>query len=194
MKAIRQRFSKRIQNGAWHDLRRGGSTRGPLLIAIVLAAAMPSRIGLAEEGHAGDASEHGEEHFHKNEVAVFLGSTQSEEHHGDRDDPEFTIGIDYERRLTEHFGLGLLADFVAEGNREILLGIPFFLHAGKSAKFELAPGWHKVKEDGSDGGVLRLGFHWAFEVGRGSLSPAVFYDITEEDNLWVFGLGIGRGW
>jgi len=194
LKAIRQRFRERDQEGRPLTWRRARSGRGPLLTALVLAVGMLSQNGLAEEDHSGDAAEHGEEHLHKNHFAVFLGSTQSEEHHGDRDDPQFTIGVDYERRLTKVLGVGLLADYVVEGNREFLLGIPFFVHAGKSAKFEVAPSWHKIREDGTDGGVLRLGFHWEFEMGRGSISPAIFYDITEEDNLWILGLGFGRGW
>ncbi len=79
--------------------------------------------------------EHGDGHyFHKNHVSMFLGSTQSEKHHGERDDPGFSIGLDYERRLNQAVGVGLLVDWVAEGSREYLIGVPLFLHVGTHAK------------------------------------------------------------
>lgn len=74
-------------------------------------------------------------------------------------------------------------------------GVPVFLHAGKSARFELAPGWHKVRDSEEDDEfVLRTGFSWDFEIGGGTLTPSIFYDISEGENLFVAGLAVGKGW
>ncbi len=151
-------------------------------------------IVMAEDQH-GAGVEHAEgHHFHKNHISMFLGATQAEKHHGERDDPGFSIGIDYERRLNQVIGVGFLADWVVEGNREYLLGIPLFLHVGRHAKFQLAPGWHKLNEEHEDGWVFRTGFGWGFEVGKITLTPALYYDITENENIFVAGLEIGKGW
>ena len=141
----------------------------------------------------GDNTEHGSHHFHKNHFALFLGSTQPDEH-GERTDAAFTVGIDYERRLNRRIGVGFLADMVTGGNREALVGLPLFLHFGKRAKFQLAPGWHEVAESHDAGLVWRTGFIWDFEVGKNTISPSIYYDITEHENLFVVGVGIGKGW
>ena len=65
--------------------------------------------GEEHDGLEGEHEEgHGEEHEHKNHIALFIGSTQAEEEHGERDDPQLTLGLDYERRLTRVFGLAPL--------------------------------------------------------------------------------------
>jgi len=143
----------------------------------------------AEPHHDDDVA-----HHHKNHIAIFIGATQAEEHHGERNDPHFTLGIDYERRLSTLFGLGLLADGVIGGKRDYLVGVPLFLHASEHIVLQLAPAWHKVEEGNHSGAVLRSGIIWSIPVGTGTLSPSLFYDIAESDNIWVFGLSIGKGW
>jgi hypothetical protein len=172
-----------------------GVRRFAIGFAVAMAIMAQAAVGLAEDAHHEDAEHHHEDHDHPNHFAIFVGSTQSEEHEGDRNDPQFTLGFDYERRLSRLFGLGFLADYVIEGHRELLVGIPGFFHVPNGPTFQLAPGWHKAKESGHSGGVVRLGLLWEFDVTSSiSLTPAVFYDIAKEDNLWVFGLNVGKGW
>ena len=165
-----------------------------------------------EHGEGGeDAEEHGEEHhFHKNHFAVIISATEApeehgEEHHGDphsegssggKDDPDFTIGFDYERRITQLFGLGGTIDWVAEGRREILFGPFAILHPFAGSKFWVAPLAERVRETGDWELVWRLGVGWDFEIGKSgkySIAPNINYDITEEHELWVVGVAIGRG-
>jgi hypothetical protein len=146
----------------------------------------------ATVGH--EASEgHDEERHHKNHVAFFVGSTEAEEHHGVKEDRDFTMGLDYERRLTRIVGVGGVVDWVVEGNREYLIGVPVYLHVGRHAKFELAAAVQHLSETGENGFVFRTGFHWDFPVGSLSIVPAVFYDFTEEQDFFIFGIGIGKG-
>ena len=170
----------------------------------------------AEHEPEGESLEEGEEsgeeeEFHKNHFAVFLGFTEAvEEHsavphgngHGEthsersnsgEDDADFTIGLDYERRFTQLFGFGGMFDWVVEGNREFLLGPAFFLHPFGGSKLFAAPLWERVRESGDNELVIRLGAAWEFEVGKYSIAPNVIYDITEEHELWVLGVTIGRG-
>lgn len=151
--------------------------------------------GTAEEHEGGE--EHGGEHHHKNHFAVFVGSTEAEEHHGEKGDPDFTMGLDYERRLNKWFGAGAMLDFVVEGQREYLVGPLFILHAGRNAKLFAAPCYQRVREsDDGAGFAFRMGFSWDFYIrkGKNTIFPAIYYDITEEQNFLVLGVGFGLGW
>lgn len=169
--------------------------------------------GEQREGTEEHAEEHGEEHhFHKNHFGVFIGSTEGveqhgEEHHdtghgavssegssGGKDDPDFTIGLDYERRLTKLIGIGGMVDFVVEGRREFLLGPIGFLHPFKSAKFFAAPLVERVRETGDWEFVFRVGGLWEFHVGKFSVAPYAGYDISEEHEIWILGVAFGKGW
>ena len=166
-----------------------------------------------------DGEEHGEEHgeghhFHKNHFAVILSSTEAVEEHGEehngnghgethsegssgKDDPDFTIGFDYERRLSQLIGVGGMIDWVAEGRREFLFGPIGFLHPFKGSKFWVAPLAERVRETGDWELVWRIGAGWDFPIGKSgkySIAPNINYDITEEHELWVIGLAIGMGW
>jgi hypothetical protein len=138
------------------------------------------------------AEEH-EEHYHENHMALFVGSTEAEEHHGEKGDPDFTIGLDYERRLNKLFGLGAFAEWVAEGNREYLLGPMVFLHPYKGAKLYAAPCYQHIQESGTDNFVFRVGASWDFEFGEYSVGPNVIYDFADEQDLLVLGVGFGVG-
>lgn len=149
----------------------------------------PGEHGQAE-GHAGESPEG---HHHRNHLSFFIGSTEAEEHHGEQEDPDFTIGLDYERRLSKVFGIGVLVDFVVEGKREYMIGVPVFLHAGERAKFQVAPGFHHLSHTGENELVLRTGFMWEFPVGGIALSPTFFYDIVDGQNFIVLGVTVGKG-
>lgn len=170
------------------------------------------------EEHAG-GEEHGEgHHLHKNHFAVILSSTEAVEEHGEehngnghgnghgetrsegsssgKDDPDFTIGFDYERRLSKMIGVGGMIDWVAEGRREFLFGPIGFLHPFKGSKFWVAPLAERVRATGDWELVWRIGAGWDFPIGKSgkySIAPNINYDITEEHELWVIGLAIGMG-
>jgi hypothetical protein len=165
----------------------------------------------AEEHSGGE--EHGQEHhFHKHHIAVFIGSTEGieehgEEHHGNghgeirsagssstKDDPSFTLGFDYERRLTKLLGFGGMLDWVVEGRREFLIGPIGFLHPFMGAKLFAAPLAERVEETGDWEFVTRVGVGWDFAVGKWNIAPNASYDMGEEHDLWVLGVAIGRGW
>ena len=162
-------------------------------VVVILFVLSSANIAVAEgENHAD--SDHGAEHYHKNHFAIFTGVTAAENHDDIYENPHFTIGLDYERRLGQVLGVGLLADLVVDANRELLIGVPLFFHVGKHAKLQLAPGWHKVKENQETGLVVRTGFIWDFEVGKNTISPSLFYDISEHEHIFVFGISLGKGW
>ena len=175
----------------------------------------------AEEHEGGQ--EHGGEHggghhFHKNHFAVLLSATEAIEDHGEahnggehgnghaethsegtssgKDDPDFTIGFDYERRLSQLIGVGGMFDWVVEGRREFLLGPAGILHPFKGSKFWLAPLAERVRETGNWELVVRIGAGWDIPIGKSgkySIAPNINYDISDEHQLWVVGVAIGKG-
>lgn len=149
----------------------------------------------ADEAHeAADehAEEHGE-HLHANHIAVFVGATEPEEHHGEKEDPDFTLGVDYERRLSRLWGVGGMIDWVVEGRREWLIGPIGFVHPYKGLKFFAAPCYQHIREGAKDEFVFRLGAAWDFEVGKYSIAPNVIYDFAAEHDFLVLGVTVGRG-
>ncbi len=165
---------------------------GVITVLAALTLALPARIEAEEQEHHEPT---GEEHFHKNHVAVFVGSTEAEEHHGEKTDPDFTVGFDYERRFSKLFGAGAMLDFVVEGRREYLVGPLFILHPGMGAKLFAAPCYQSVREGGEVNFVFRSGFGWDFFFGKGKYSvfPSVYYDFAEGQDFLVIGVGFGMG-
>ena len=155
-------------------------------------SAQVHNVGATPGEHEETAGENGE-HHHKNHIAVFVGATEGEELNGEKEDPDFTLGIDYERRLSSLFGFGGMADWVVEGNREYLLGPIGFLHPYRGAKLFAAPCYQRVREEGENNFVLRIGASWDFAIGKYTVGPEIIYDFAEEENFLVFGVGFGMG-
>ena len=179
-----------------------GRVQKHLRLALLLLACCPGSQTWASSFADQEAEEPGEnaktheaepgEEEKKNEIAVFIGSTEGEVEDGEKKDRDFTIGLDYERRLTQRVGIGGLYDWVAEGNREFLIGVPVFLHPGKTATLQVAPCVQRIREDKETNFVLRLGFSWGFDVGKMRIAPEILYDIAEGQDFVVFGVAFGK--
>ena len=130
---------------------------------------------------------------HRDSLALFLGATESDGSGVEKEDPRFTFGLEYERHLTELFGVGVVLERVGEDDRETLLLVPAFFHVG-AALFQIAPGVQKADETDSDyEAVGRFGFGWEFEVReRLFLVPMMIFDFTDEREFLVLGVSIGR--
>ena len=94
-------------------------------VSLILFGAL-STLANAEEIHG--ASEH------QHSLSVFLGNT-----HENVDD-EFTIGVGYERRLNEDWGMGGLIEYAGGKFDSTILGIPVFFYPDRHWRFWLAPG------------------------------------------------------
>lgn len=140
----------------------------------------------ATEGHGGEL-------HHRNHLALFIGATEAEEHHGEKDDPDFTLGIDYSRRLSPLFGVGGLFEVVVEGKREFVLGAIGLLHPYGGLKIYAGPCYQKIREGSQDKVIFRVGVTWDIEVGKYSIGPSVIYDLSDDQNFLVLGVAIGRG-
>ena len=136
--------------------------------------------------HEEHEAQHEEAHeHHANTLGLFLGRTFE----GREDD--FTMGLEYERRINESFGVGLLVEHVFGDLDFWIYGVPFALH--KDAwKFYVAP----AIEDGEHGSefLARLGAEYAFELEGGwEISPQLNLDFVDSEEVWVLGVVIGKG-
>jgi hypothetical protein len=121
-----------------------------------------------------------QESGNRHAVAVFLGDTYDDGDHG------FTLGLDYEYRLSRWLGLGGMVDFVGSGDREYVVGVPLFLHATKRLTFELAAGMERA--GGSNNALVRLGAMYGIPLGPVDLVPSFMLDFVDSDTVYVFGV------
>jgi len=178
------------------------ATWGTWCLALVLLAA--PALAAAQEHEAepsGDdgAETHGHE-YHPNEIAVFFGETDEPGH-----DPQFTLGVEYERRLSQRWGVGALVDYAGGGLRNTVVAVPVFWHPGERWILLAAPGVeaHDGRGDDGHGGVdedetffvFRLGTVYLIPLaGSWKLAPAVNLDLVDGEKVWVYGANVTFGW
>jgi hypothetical protein len=138
-----------------------------ILLIAVFVFTLTLQALAAEEEH----EEHKESHYHRNHVGLFLGSTHEEGEH------KFTIGLDYEYRFSQYFGIGLLGEYVGEPDREGVGLVPLFLHPYKGLRFMAAPGVKPKKDE--DKFIWRLGVAYRFPIGNWTIAPEFNVDFSE---------------
>ena len=123
--------------------------------------------------------------FHPNLLALFVGVTRE-----GSNENGLALGIEFERRLSESFGVGVIAEHTFGDLDFWVYAVPFAYHTGRW-KFYIAPG----VEDGDHGSesLVRLGGEYAFEVGAWEISPQLDVDFVDGDQVLVLGVAFGKG-
>lgn len=162
--------------------------------AVVLGALIPT--ATAEEPASGvhlraaPDAEHAIPHHH---VALFVGAASRYEVAEEEErETGLALGIEYEYRMAEHWGAGLLAEAVTTTHaRDGILVVPLNWHPWEWLKLSAAPGVEFV-EHGAHEFVVRLAAAYEFELGHYNLAPEVSVDFTRESQTVVYGLSFGR--
>ncbi len=150
-----------------------------VLSVAVFVLTMPLQARAAEEEHG----EHKEWHYHRNHVGLLLGITHEE------GEDEFTIGLDYEYRFSQYFGIGALMEYVGEDAREgVGMGL-LFIHPYKGFRFLAGAGVKPKAEETKF--IWRLGIGYRFHMGNWSIAPEFNLDFTEGRTVEVFGVSFG---
>jgi hypothetical protein len=123
------------------------------------------------------------EDFAPNGIELFLGATL---HDGDA---ETSLGLAYERRIRQEFGVGVMAEFTK--GREWVLAVPFSWHVTESWKVEFAAGAELAPDD-DDEFLARIGASYEFGFSGWSLAPELNVDFAGGEVKTV--LGISFGW
>lgn len=150
-----------------------------LLASFLLSAVPPWAMAADPSSASGHA-------FHSNHLAFFAGFSGEV-----RRERAFSLGLDYERRISESFGVGALVER-ANGDRDFwIAAIPFSWHRGHW-KFSIALGVEHEKGH-DDHGLLRLGAGYAFEMDGFEVAPLIAVDFVDGDTVSILGVTVGRG-
>jgi hypothetical protein len=130
-----------------------------------------------------DAPEH---NSHKHHVAVFLGNTH--DHHGNN---AFTVGVDYEYRLTDLFGTGGVIDHAGGDINATVIAGGLFTHPWKGLRLATLLG--NEHQTGHNEFLVRLGMSYDFHIKKWILTPIIDVDLLESGHQnWVYGIAVGR--
>ena len=154
------------------------------VIAFLILLASPHAGAESAGEHEGHGSEHA---FHRNVVAACVGVTSE-----DCREKALTLGLEYERRFTPTFGLGVVAER-AFGDLDFwVFAVPFAWHNGPW-KLYAAPGVEDSDEHGSEF-LFRVGVEYGFEVGNFEIAPQLDIDFVDGQEVLVLGVTIGKGY
>jgi len=152
-----------------------------IALCVTLLGASPL---FAESSH--DEPHEGGHAYHPNVVGVFAGVTSEERREG-----SFTLGLEYHRRFSEQFGIGVVAEHVFADHDFNVVAVPFSWYLGQWKLFA-GPGFEK--SDHHDREFLaRVGAEYAIPVGKIEISPQIMVDFVDGDSVLVFGLTFGKG-
>jgi hypothetical protein len=105
----------------------------------------------------------------------------------------FALGAEYAYHVNDRWAYGAFADGVSGLDRSFAAGLQAYWHATHALVLVAGPGLELHHDEWRP--IARLGATYEFPMGKGwALAPAVFYDITEGENLWIYGLNISSAW
>lgn len=127
-----------------------------------------------------------------NHVALFVGNTQSDGY------TLATVGVDYERKLNDQFGVGVFAESLSDSSHSaVIVGIPFFYHPTflEHSKLIAAVAVEEltVAEKTKQKSLVRVGGGYDFYIQAISISPTLFLDFVGGKTATVYGVAIGAG-
>jgi hypothetical protein len=129
--------------------------------------------------------------FERHHVGLFLGgATRFDDR--DEDETDLAIGIEYEFRLNQAFGVGgLIEGIPTSGVRDLVLATPVVWHPVDGLKLSLAPGieFHDQDKDF----MIRFAAGYDFRIGRFTIGPDVSLDLTHHSRTLVYGVFGGVG-
>lgn len=153
-----------------------------LLLLVGLLAVAPAEAEYAEHPGSG--------HYHRNMAELFLGSTYEDRDHGSENG--VTIGLTYERRLTEFLGFGDFYEYAVGYFDKWSIGVPLFIHLYEGWRFALAPGLEHRESD--DEFLFCTGAAYEFELSEPwVMLPEFNVDFEDGEEALVFGLSFGFG-
>ena len=161
----------------------------PLSLTLVLGALLSAGVGAEEQPageHEADKSHESHNSHESSEphstVGIFIGDTNEDRRNG------FTVGLEYEYRVSQLLGLGITAEHVAGEFDTNVFVAPIALHSGPW-KVYAGPGI----EDGEEGSefLMRVGLEYGFHFGEYEISPQVDVDFVDGEQLFVLGVVFG---
>jgi len=118
-------------------------------------------------------------------ISALTGTTYTDEH-----GHAFTFGIDYEYRINDFLGVGIVAEYAFEDLDAYTYLLVADLHITPKFIAQVGPG---VEFHGGDKiAVGRLGLLYEFEINNFTLSPQLHYDYHHDhEDAVVAGIAVG---
>jgi hypothetical protein len=160
--------------------------------AIAVVAFLAPKYSLAEEHHDAETHDHGHA-YHENAIAGFIGFTGEDNRTGSGRERALTLGLEYERRFSESFGI-LFAAERAFGDLDFtVLTVPLVYHRGRWA-FSAGPGIELPDHEEDNEFVFRVGATYsAYTRDSFELAPKVGLDFVSDEVVFFAGLIVGFG-
>lgn len=160
----------------------------------------------SEEQEHGESHDH---HFHRHHLGLTLAATSHLEKGGNT---YFTLGAEYEYRISKLIGIGVIGELIFAEHTEYLFALPLFFHVTESLWFRIAPGYeiaHHSEEgkdvhakEGHGNGenctqkakfLTRIGAGYNLNAGGFIITPTVDLDFFKSQTSLVWGINICRG-
>jgi hypothetical protein len=123
----------------------------------------------------------------RHELGLFLGITVKE------GDTGFSLGLDYEYRISRRFGIGGLVEYTGADFRDGVVGVPLYWHPWKELKLVAAPGVEIQPAERDSEFLVRAGAEYGFALRRGfEIAPALYFDFTADDIAMVVGAAVAK--
>ena len=161
----------------------GRALNSRMALATALALLAPGFACAEETAHHGESHAHA---AHKNLLALFVGAATDA-----RRDKGPALGIEYERRLSERFGIGVVIERTFGDLDSMVYAVPFAYHSG-AWKAYIAPGIED-REGHEAENLVRIGAEYGFEAGSWEIAPQVDLDFVEGSRVFVIGVTFGKG-
>lgn len=117
-------------------------------------------------------------------LSVLLARTSEDE------EAAGSVGIDYELRVSDVVGLGVVAEYAFEDLDATTLLAVTDLHVTPSFIFQTGPGVEFIEDE--ERFVYRFGVLYEFELGEGrTISPQIHRDFTSGEDALVVGVALG---
>ena len=133
----------------------------------------------------------GHDKSHPHHLGLLAGwATESKE--GRDDENGFALGLEYEYRFHEKWGVGAVLEALGQDTvRNWLLVFPVSLHPGGNWRLVAGPGIESTPKKDKFAFRFGVGYHIGIG-GNWSLNPEAFLDLIETgENTWVLGLALG---
>jgi hypothetical protein len=137
------------------------------------------------------SEESGHHQFPHHHVAIFAGA--GFERDGDHEEDGSALGLEYEAKLSEHWGIGVDVErlFGSGQHRSMVVAIPVSFHATENWRFFAGPGFESNSK--KDKYLVRFGIGYEISLNdRWSTYPEVLVDFIEGGaKTYVIGVAVG---
>ena len=159
------------------------TSNSSMALATALALLAASFASAEETAHDGESHGHA---VHQNVLALFVGLAAD-----DRRDKGPALGLEYERRLSARFGIGVMVERTFGDLDSMVYTVPFVYHSG-TWKSYIAPGIED-REGHDTEKLVRIGTEYGFKAGAWEIAPQVNVDLVEGSQVLVIGVTFGKG-